>query len=478
MSETENVPKIGIRHVQMTLMFFLLAIGVGMRVQLSVAVVAMTDRNSSSNPDIPTYDWDNTNVVLSSFYWGYVLLQLIAANLAKIFGTKYCLLGAMLVNSLVSMAVPIMAAEFGSYGVMACRTMQGLSQGFFYPSLYDVLRRWTPITEKARLAAIALSGATFGTIFTMPIVGTISSSWLGWPFSFYLYGGMGVVWMVMFFIFGASSPREHRCISGGELEYIESSMDISEEKVEVPWKSMFSSLPAWGLFIMHIGSTWGYVTLLTETPIYMNKMMGFDIESNGFISAAPYLTWFLLSFVFAWISDYLMNNTNLSDIWNRRLMSAIGSFVPGTALMILSLLPKDAINWSVAMLIIAGGFLAATSSGFMVNHVELSPQFSGYLLAIGNTVGNVGSIFAPLFVQLVVTGDGTVKPGILLESMKKTTKLVNNKESKKSLSIPSWHHKLYNYTSDTKFSFEVRRAERELRYNHIRLIWTYYCNIL
>jgi len=46
-------PIVGARHVQVFLMFLCLTIGIAMRFSLSVAIVAMTDRNASSNPNVP-----------------------------------------------------------------------------------------------------------------------------------------------------------------------------------------------------------------------------------------------------------------------------------------------------------------------------------------------------------------------------------------------------------------------------------------
>lgn len=43
----------GVRHTQVILLFVMLVIAYGMRVNLSVAIVAMTDPEASSNPNIP-----------------------------------------------------------------------------------------------------------------------------------------------------------------------------------------------------------------------------------------------------------------------------------------------------------------------------------------------------------------------------------------------------------------------------------------
>lgn len=43
----------GVRHVQVFLAFYLMFIAYGLRVNLSVGIVAMTDPNASLNKDIP-----------------------------------------------------------------------------------------------------------------------------------------------------------------------------------------------------------------------------------------------------------------------------------------------------------------------------------------------------------------------------------------------------------------------------------------
>jgi MFS transporter, ACS family, solute carrier family 17 (sodium-dependent inorganic phosphate cotransporter), member 5 len=64
----------GFRHVQVVLIFLCLTITYAERVNMSVAIVAMTDKNST-NPDFPEYQWNERekSLILSSFFWGYVV---------------------------------------------------------------------------------------------------------------------------------------------------------------------------------------------------------------------------------------------------------------------------------------------------------------------------------------------------------------------------------------------------------------------
>ncbi|XP_074036869.1 putative inorganic phosphate cotransporter isoform X2 [Leptinotarsa decemlineata] len=384
-------------------MMVMLAIAVGMRVQLSVAIVAMTTTNTSSNPDIPAYDWKNQDVILSSFYWGYIWLQIIGAELGRRFGPKNFLLGAMFVNSTAMNLIPIMAEKLGSYGVMGCRVFMGLSQGFFYANINIILSKWTPISEMARMGTLALSGAPVGTIITMPIVGYISSTSLGWPFTFYLYGGLGYAWVILYAIFGANSPQDHRSITEVEKTYIENGLDLHGNKLSTPWKSILTSLPVWAIFFVQIGSIWGYTVLISEIPTYLSKVANFNIESNGLLSASPYCCAFVLGFVFAFSSDYLINNGFMMKTRMRKMATALSTIGPAISLTILGFLPDNTPELSVAMLILTVSLQSAGTSGYIVNNLDLSPNFAGLIMALCNSSTNVLSILGPLVVQLVVT---------------------------------------------------------------------------
>lgn len=125
-----------------------------------------------------------------------------------------------------------------------------------------------------------ISGAPFGTIVAMPITGLISASWVGWPISFYVFGGMGFFWVVIWLIFGSNSPSEHKSITEEERNYIESSLNQQHKKVIItPWRHIATSLPVWATIVGNFGQNWGYSTLLTEIPNYMNKIMNFDMAS-------------------------------------------------------------------------------------------------------------------------------------------------------------------------------------------------------
>ncbi|KAF5293587.1 hypothetical protein FQA39_LY03072 [Lamprigera yunnana] len=394
----------GVRHVQILFLALLLCIGYGMRVNLSVGIVAMTD--PTINPGFKTYDWHDESVILSSFFWGYILPQVIAGQVSTKYGARWFLVGTMAVCSLFTVLIPWMA-DLGSWGVMICRILQGVTQGFFYPCVHTMLTKWAPLPERSRLGAFVFAGGPLGSVIAMPVTGWISGSSFGWPFAFYIYGLAGFIWVIAFAIFGSNSPAEHTSISVEEKVYIEMSLGVKteeSEKAPTPWKAIFTSLPVWAILMTHCAQNWGFWTLITEMPTYMKNVMNFDIKANGLLSACPYFSMWVMSFVFSGFTDYIINKDCVSIGTGRKIANSIGLYTPAAALIILGFYGHglDTTGMVISLLIIAVGSNAAHMCGYQVNHLDLSPTYAGTLMGITNGFSNIFSILGPLLVHYVV----------------------------------------------------------------------------
>jgi hypothetical protein len=58
----------------------------------------------------------------------------------------------------------------------------------------------------------------------MPISGALASSAIGWPSIFYIFGALGICWVLLWMFLGANSPGIHRFISKVERVYIETNL--------------------------------------------------------------------------------------------------------------------------------------------------------------------------------------------------------------------------------------------------------------
>ncbi|KAG8233657.1 hypothetical protein J437_LFUL013703 [Ladona fulva] len=225
----------GYRHTIALMSFWAVAVSYAQRVGLSLVIVAMNDWNSTQKTDSEYLGWseDHVHTILSSFFWGYII-----------------------------------------------------TQGVIYPALHVLFSRWVPTEERGRLAPFAYAGAQFGTVIAMPICGWLSSTkGAGWPSTFYLFGGIGLLWTISWILFASSSPEDHRWISVREKDYILKSLGKHRQQVRsenkhlsTPWKEIWTSLPVWAIILANCGQNWGFCTLLTEMPTYMSAVLHFNLN--------------------------------------------------------------------------------------------------------------------------------------------------------------------------------------------------------
>ncbi|XP_018323810.1 vesicular glutamate transporter 3-like [Agrilus planipennis] len=75
----------------------------------------------------------------------------------------------------------------------------------------------------------------------------------------------------------------------------------------------------------------------------------------------------------------------------------------GVAMLVLGLYQENATSTlATVLLVLAGGISAASTGGFLCNHLDLSPVYAGTIMGITNTISNALSIFSPLLVGVFV----------------------------------------------------------------------------
>ncbi|KYM76069.1 Putative inorganic phosphate cotransporter, partial [Atta colombica] len=405
----------GIRHLQTLLLFLAMTIGYTLRVGMSVAVVPMAN-SSTANPNIEAYGWNKQekDLVLSSFFWGYVVTQVPSGYLANVWSGQKILCIGMFVCGIFKIITPVVAHYGGLPAVLVCRVGMGLSQACLLPCIQTLLAKWAPPDERARLGTFAYAGGQFGTVIAMPIAGILAESSVGWPSIFYLFGTLSIIWSVVYYYLGADAPSNHRSISQAERMYIEEQLRTTEaksddeikKKMKTPWKAMFTSVPMWALIIVHCGQNWGYWTLLTEIPSYMTGVLNFKVQAGGIFSALPYLAMWILSFPMSWFSDYALKK-NVSRAVVRKVSNTVAHWGPAIALACMSLAPTDDYTWAVVILVIAVGLNAGSLCGFQINHIDLSPNFAGTMMSVTNCCATVISIIAPLISGVIVSNESS-----------------------------------------------------------------------
>ena len=114
------------------------------------------------------FGWNEAalGVILSSFFWGYTLLQIPGGWLADRFGGKRILSMGVLWWSLFTMLTPL-ARSVG--GMTAMRALMGIGEGVNFPSVQSMTAKWIPAGERSRVSGFTLSGVSVGNIIAFPL---------------------------------------------------------------------------------------------------------------------------------------------------------------------------------------------------------------------------------------------------------------------------------------------------------------------
>lgn len=107
-----------------------------------------------------TYEWSEAvqGVILSSFYWGYIITHVPGGMLVEKFGGKMTLLGGIIATSILTCLTPLSITIGGSTLLIINRVVMGLCQGFIYASVFGLLATWIPLSERTTLGVFVLSG--------------------------------------------------------------------------------------------------------------------------------------------------------------------------------------------------------------------------------------------------------------------------------------------------------------------------------
>lgn len=110
------------------------------------------------------YDWSEKTqgLILSSFYWGYVITHLPGGVLAEKFGGKYTLGLGILSTGVFTLLTPLVVYYGNWQWLVALRVLEGLGEGTTYPALNALLAKWVPLNERSKIGTLVYAGGQIG----------------------------------------------------------------------------------------------------------------------------------------------------------------------------------------------------------------------------------------------------------------------------------------------------------------------------
>ncbi|MDE8557430.1 MFS transporter [Pantoea vagans] len=382
---------------------FLLGVTVNYITRNSLGILA-PELKTSLNMTTEQYSW-----VVAAFQLAYTLFQPICGWLIDVIGLKMGFLICALIWSLTC----LLHAGAGSWLHLALlRFVMGASEAAATPANAKAIGDWFPKKERPVAAGWAGVGFSIGAMLAPPII-YVAHITFGWQGAFLLTGGLGLLWVGLWW-WGYHSPERHPRLSDNERAFINQDNEATGEKLPffTALKVIGKEKKFYGIAIPAFLAEPAWAVLSFWVPLYLANERGMDLKQIVMFAWLPFLAADLGSVA----SGYL---TRIYVRWfgMTRVNSIVASSVTGALLMVslaLMTLVKD--PWLAIALIAVGGFghqvISCMLSALVVERFDRRQMATVngmrgscawiasfiFSLIIGVTADTIG--FNPLFVAM------------------------------------------------------------------------------
>lgn len=165
------------------------------------------------------------------------------------------------------------------------------------------------------------------------ILGTFLSSVLlhnfqSWHSVFYFFGGIGILWFILFTLLCYSNPSSHPFISEEEKAFLKEELgQLKRDKSlpPVPWNEILLSVPVLAMNVALMGHCFGFFIMVTDLPKYMSDVLHFSIKDLGFYASAPFLIMWIVCIGTGFLSDWLITTERMSITQARKWFTAVAA---------------------------------------------------------------------------------------------------------------------------------------------------------
>lgn len=244
---------------------------------LGVAAPAiMTEQHISSEQ----YSW-----ITGAFQFG-IMFQPVAGYLLDLIGLK---IGFTLFVSIWSLITLGHGFASGWMGFAGLRGALGLVEGSAQPAGMKLVAEWFPARERGIAGGIYQIGASFGAVFAPPLV-----AWAvfnhSWRAAFFVAGGLGLVWVVLW-LFWYAPPGRHRALSEGERTLIVEGQEaeLVKRRRRPPLGELLRRRNLWAIAAARFlaDPVWGMLSLWM--PLYLVRARHFDLGQIALFAWLPFL---------------------------------------------------------------------------------------------------------------------------------------------------------------------------------------------
>jgi ACS family glucarate transporter-like MFS transporter len=340
------------------------------------------------------FDKVRFGLVQTLFFFGYALMQVPGGMIAEFFGARKAMTLAISWWSAFTLFTAS-SSNFFTFGLV--RALFGIGEGPLYPGGSVLVRKWFNQKERATANSFILAGSFVGPVLAPAITVCVITAF-GWKAIFYLFGGIGLLVALGWWLLARDNPQNHPWVNEAELATImegrEESEFVETSKKEVaPWRQFMTSAQFWAIGIQYFVADYIMYVFLSWLPIYLMEAQHFSLKEMGVAAAFPWLALAITTLSTGFISDHLVGK-GASVYRVRTSFGAIGLMVSCVALYLAARAGSPVTT--VAWLTISLGALGFTFNASWASCNDLGQKFTGSISGWMNLWGNIGGVVLQL----------------------------------------------------------------------------------
>ncbi len=342
------------------------------------------------------------------FFIGYALFEVPSNVLMQKYGARAWLTRIMGTWGVVAAMMAFVQNETSFY---VLRFLLGVAEAGFFPGVIYYFTQWLPQKERGKAIAIFLGGSAFASILSGPITGGLLSirglGLHGWQWMFLIEGGFsvilcGVSWMLL-----KSRISDAHWLSVDEQRALQNAIASEQAEREAATGGHIPAIkllkdPQIVLFcFMYFAIQLTIYAATFWLPTIIRKMGGLTDFQVGLYNTIPWMIAIVAMYCFALLSA----RWRFQQAWVAvaLVIAACGLFASTTGNAVLSF---------VAICFSAIGFKAASSLFWPIPQGYLDARVAAGVLALINSVGNLGGFFAPATFGYLQQHTGSVSGGL------------------------------------------------------------------
>ena len=394
------IKKIPYRQRVLILLFFLILITYLDRVTISLVGVRIKAAFHLSNTQ---FGW-----VVGAFSLAYALFEIPSGMLTDRIGQRAVFLRIVLLWSLFTALTGMVT---GLTSLLIIRFLFGIGESGAYPTSSSTIGRWFPLAERGRSMSALFIGQNAGAAVAPLIVVPIAIHF-GWRAPFFVNGFIGLIWVLVCWLWFRNEPSQMKGISKEEVILIEEKRRFEQHKEPFPWRAVLGSWRIWAVLIGFFCSQWGLYFFVAWMPVYLQQGRHLTEANMKLVTSFLFVLAIGGAFFSGILSDWLVKKKGLN--FGRRFVGTFGMGMAGLFLIATAISASNFI--AVTCLLICGFFYSFYSLTAFSTCVDIGGAKAGTMTGIMNFFGQTGAFLLSIVFGKIADAVHNYNTSVLLIS--------------------------------------------------------------